>query len=416
LFEGKKLKGKYNDGRYSNLVYDTNTATWKYLAPVPGGMLRRNHVMIYDEKEDKWGTIEKIRGKEHFHFFDLKKGEYVKIPVKKVESKNYYEVMNNEPGFPQRIAADRTRNTNLKRQGNGVAIATGKDGLIYWTGSQGYWQGNGEALVLTYDRVTDKWPEADIESIDNRPGIHRYVTVYKTDVPSMLERRIDHEVVTTSDGKIYAIGGWREKQRVGPDGLPHGTHTVEVSDTIECYDPQTNKWAYKKSLGKPRMLFAAVVGADDKIYVFGGTAEFILDSSTPVLDAVEVYDPITDTWISKAPMPAPRESHSAAAGADGKIYIMGGIGERRGPPLKEVLIYDPTNDTWEEGPDMRIPRADAAAVAAPDGKIYVIGGTDVGAYETSEEINFFLPKKSEFYTGKVQDTGKNKGDVGVKTT
>ena len=85
-------------------------------------------------------------------------------------------------------------------------------------------------------------------------------------------------------------------------------------------------------------------------------------------------------------------------------YILGGSSEDKGPPLKSVIIYDSINDTWKKGPSMNIPRSTLAAVATPDGKIYAIGGTDVGAYETKQKINFFLPSKAELYTGKVQDT------------
>ena len=91
-------------------------------------------------------------------------------------------------------------------------------------------------------------------------------------------------------------------------------------------------------------------------------------------------------------------------GPDEKIYIMGGSSKINGPPLKDVFIYDPVKDTWKKGPHMNIPRASPAAVATPDGKIYVIGGTDMGAYEGRRNFNVFLPKKSELYTGKVQDT------------
>ncbi len=53
---------------------------------------------------------------------------------------------------------------------------------------------------------------------------------------------------------------------------------------------------------------------------------------------------------------------------------------------------------------MNIPRSTLAAVATPDGKIYAIGGTDAGAYKTREKLNFFLPKKAELYSGKLQKT------------
>ena len=44
-----------------------------------------------------------------------------------------------------------------------------------------------------------------------------------------------------------------------------------------------------------------------------------------VVATVEEYDPNTDTWTVKAPMPTARQSLGAAL-ANGKIYAIGGIG------------------------------------------------------------------------------------------
>ncbi len=177
------------------------------------------------------------------------------------------------------------------------------------------------------------------------------------------------------------------------------------SNTVECYNPDTNKWEYEKSLPfKEIILFAAVVGPDDKIYVFGGAAELALTRATLVFDSTVVYDPKTDTWSTRRSIPAPRNSPDAVLGADGKIYIMGGTETVKGPPLNDVFVYDPVNDSWQKGPSMNYPRASPAAVATPDGKIYVTGGTDVGAYKGAQTINRFLPRKRRVYSGKVQDT------------
>ena len=177
-----------------------------------------------------------------------------------------------------------------------------------------------------------------------------------------------------------------------------------VSNTMECYDPRTNSWEYKKPLSSVRMRFAAVVGPDDKIYVFGGAEGMANIDATPVLNTTEVYDPKTDSWTLRKPMPESREAHAAVLGSDGKIYVLGGASSVPTPPLNDVFIYDPLFDSWTRGPKMNVPRAVLAAVATPDGKIYAIGGTDIGAYSGRKKLNFFLPKEHEFYTGKVQDT------------
>lgn len=360
--EKRLLPKKYNNGRYSNLVYDRKKDTWEYLMPVPGWYLSSDFLM-YDKKKKIWDWIEYRHG--------------MKIP-------------------------DNARRTDLERQGNGVSIVTGRDGKIYWTGGMGQfeWIGRGEDRVLSYNPLNDSWTRVSGKEIRNRLR-----TVYHTDIPRMLERRIDHEAVITSDGKIYVIGGYRlEKTKDSQAPLGYTIESV-TTNTMECYDPKTTKWEYKKPLNlKGLMRFAAVVGPDDKIYVFGGAAGMATMRSTPILDTVRVYDPETDTWSLRKPMPMHRKSHAAVLGADGKIYIMGGSSEVYGPPLSDVFIYDPVTDTWKEGPAMNRRRAVPRAVATPDGKIYVIGGTDVGAYKARKKLNYFLPKEHELYTGKVQDT------------
>ena len=142
-----------------------------------------------------------------------------------------------------------------------------------------------------------------------------------------------------------------------------------------------------------------VATVDGKIYAIGGF------NGVP-LSIMEEYDPATDTWTRKSDMPTPRYQVRTEA-VDGKIYAIGGwdvFPDPNATICSTVEEYDPKTDTWEKGPSMNIPRSTLAAVATPDGKIYAIGGTDVGAYSIKEDLNFFLPKKLEFYTGKVQNT------------
>jgi N-acetylneuraminic acid mutarotase len=131
------------------------------------------------------------------------------------------------------------------------------------------------------------------------------------------------------------------------------------------------------------------------------------EPQTPILNTVEVYDPKTDSWSFRKPMPVKRSGHCAVLAADGKIYILGGS-EVLDVPLNTVFIYDPEKDSWEKGPNMILPRDVLAAVATPDGKIYAIGGTDVGAYEDKaqwEHLASLIPEDElGDYKGKVQDT------------
>jgi hypothetical protein len=294
--------------------------------------------------------------------------------------------------------------TDLQRQGNGVALVNLLNDSVLWLGGQSF-AADIEDTVLPYNIKTESWPKITVMKMDGGSWLK---TIYDTNIPLLQEPRRDHRAVTTADGKIYVLGGWRkEKIGVNPEKGTFLKKVAVVSKTMECYDPKTNKWEYKKPLSRERMVFAAVTGKDDKIYVFGGAAGMSDDPKTPILNTVEVYDPKTDSWSFRKPMPIPRSDHKAVLAANGRIYIVGGA-ETHDDISALVFIYDPEKDSWEKGPDMILPRASLAAVATPDGKIYAIGGTDVDAYKDKAQwqhlVNLISKDELSDYNGKVQDT------------
>jgi len=376
------MPDKYNFGTYSNISFNISQNKWIILEPVPGAANSRGVYQFYDREKDSWLIMRQVKNKK----------DTFKIILPPEQEGN---IIN--------MDKEKLRNTDLGRQGDGVAIATGKEGLIYWVGGRGEWNRHGEKIVLEYDPVKKKWPEAQPFVDFKSPCIAVTRTVYEPLIPPMQFARIDHEALVTSDGMIYVMGGRWEEVYMDPDDF-QWIHPY-VLDSVECYDFGKKKWEFKTPMSSKRFLFAAVVGPDDKIYVFGGAQILREDGTRPVFDVTEVYDPGTDTWSTRSPMPEERYGHAAVLGSDNRIYVMGGSGGRgERPPERDLFIYDPVLDKWQRGPDMNLPRSMFAAVATPDGKIYAIGGTDIGAYRYKNLFNLFIPKNREFYTGKVQDT------------
>ncbi len=127
---------KYNDGRYSNLAYDPRSDTWEYCTPVPGWILT-DWFMFFDRTQKRWRNARTVGGLDDLLEFAVPgKWEWG-------EEKTT-------------VARDDRRNTDLERQGNGVAIVTGKEGKVYWIGGQGKWVGTGESIVLPYEPLTDQ--------------------------------------------------------------------------------------------------------------------------------------------------------------------------------------------------------------------------------------------------------------------
>jgi len=103
---------------------------------------------------------------------------------------------------------------------------------------------------------------------------------------------------------------------------------------------QDRVWTKKADMLIGRTSFGASVVLG-KIYIIGGQS---FDGNVfPRLSSVEMYDPITDTWLSKAQLPSPREALSTAV-VNEKIYAIGG---RFGSTFyNDMDEYDPVLDTW----------------------------------------------------------------------
>ena len=153
--------------------------------------------------------------------------------------------------------------------------------------------------------------------------------------------------VAVVNGKIYAIGG---------DG---------GSSVTEEYDPITDTWTAKKSMPTGRGRFGVAV-YQNKIYIMGGA------TASGFTAANEVYDPLTDTWEGKTPIPKGSRAELAASVVNGKIYVVGGYFFGAFLVSSNVLeVYDPETDTWTTKTPM--PTAVySCSSAVVDNKIYVI--------------------------------------------
>jgi len=179
----------------------------------------------------------------------------------------------------------------------------------------------------------------------------------------MQEARSDLNVATVN-GKIYAIGG---DTREGS-----WPYTGGIVGTNEEYDPATNKWAFKTPMPTPRNLFGTDV-YHNKIYCIGGNTNTF--SSTGV---IEVYDPKTDSWDNRTSMPTTRHRLDANV-VDGKIYLIGGY-DRSLPYGGDATdineVYDPETDTWSTKTPMLARKCDYASAVVGD-KIHIIGGYSI---------------------------------------
>jgi len=239
-------------------------------------------------------------------------------------------------------------------------------------------------------------------------------------VEAPLPRGGNHVGVVATDGKLYAVGGHQEQnrrpyadcfvrdlaggawRRIAPLPEPCGAismvalggliHAIggAIGDTSQSkrsvdwhhvYDPSTDTWSPRAPLPVGRDHMGAVV-VDDRIHVIAGR----VDSARNNVDHHDVYLPAEDRWDRRAPLPTPRSGHGAVL-YRGRIFVMGGeefvitraadgTQTLGGTVFGQNESYDPATDRWESHAPMPTPRHGLGA-AVVGGMIHVVGGGPV---------------------------------------
>ena len=232
-----------------------------------------------------------------------------------------------------------------------------------------------------YDANTDRWIEA-----------------------APLPRGANHVGVVFLDGRLYAIGGFVDQNRkphnecfvfdgkwskiaplpaacgsvacVALKGALHGIGGA-VGDTSESkqsidwhlvYEPRSDRWTRRAPLPTARDHIGALV-AGDVIHVVGGRVNNFHTNS----NLHHVYNAQSDKWEMRRPLPTARSGHGAVL-YRGKIFVMGGEGSDRVFGQNEA--YDPQKDSWEQYGPMPTPRHGLGA-ATVGNAIHVAGGGPV---------------------------------------
>lgn len=213
-------------------------------------------------------------------------------------------------------------------------------------------------------------------------------------------------VVAVLGTRIYVMGGFAP----GVDG---------PVDRVQIYDTAKNEWSEGMPLPDPvHHHGAAVIGG--KIYIVGGFHE-----PFPKRDPISlawVFDPATNHWDKRTPMPAPRGA--MVVGAIGsRIYAAGGEHRRSAgapvpqgappgyEPITDLIAYDTTTDRWSMLPPMKVAR-DHAYVGVINDRLYVVGGRDRPKYDIAA-VEEFDPATGAWSEKAPMPTGRSGGTAAV---
>jgi N-acetylneuraminic acid mutarotase len=148
------------------------------------------------------------------------------------------------------------------------------------------------------------------------------------------------------------------------EGNPGCGSAGQAMSIVQAYNPVANTWTTRASLPAGGW-GAGAASVNGKIYVIGGFSP-----------SVYCYDPVTNGWSAKTPAPD-TIAFGVVAAVNGIIYVIGGA-------ASNVFAYNPATDTWTTKTHMPSVR-DEMAGAAINGIIYVAGGANAGGVLTTVE-------------------------------
>jgi N-acetylneuraminic acid mutarotase len=182
------------------------------------------------------------------------------------------------------------------------------------------------------------------------------------------------------NGKIYAIGGSTPEATIP---VLNSIYLRPIVGTNECYDPKTDKWTTLKPMPTPRENFAMTT-CEGKIYCIGGIAFTPDQTKLCYSEGNEVYDPITDSWSSKASFPiSDLPPHTYAV--DGQIFAI-----TQGCVL---YVYNPITDSWSNKASLPSNYGSYPQIYVVDGHFFAITRGKMCEYDSTTDswINKAIP-------------------------
>jgi hypothetical protein len=183
-------------------------------------------------------------------------------------------------------------------------------------------------------------------------------------------------MVRLRDGRVLLGGG-------------DGTNTA-----VEAFDPETSTLTPVGNLNQGRSMLTAHVLADGRAFVIGGASVSAGGINVP-LDSIEAFDPVTNKWtVMPYKLSIGRTWHASALVRDGTMLVMGGytIVGKCDSLDDTVDQVDPVAGTVTPFAKLPNKNCEWVAVTLLDGSVLGVGGGACGTATALPDLDF-LPGK-----------------------
>ncbi len=176
---------------------------------------------------------------------------------------------------------------------------------------------------------------------------------------SMHNARYAHQLELLGDGRVLAVGGYRDGDVLLPGA--------------ELYDPSAGTWSLAAEPPSTRVAFGLVKLADGRVLLAGGFTGTSWKDRSNVASAA-VFDPDRSEWTEVAPMGEKRAGLAMIVLPGGQVLATGGWAQNQ-LEFKSAELFDPAKGTWRPAAPMLLARRNHRAALLPDGSVLVLGGS-----------------------------------------